>query len=340
MYKHLLVTLDDTGLATEIVSQAVPFAVALGARITFFTAKSDFGSTDQGALQRTVAPDAYADNQDGSARGLLQKAMSAARAKGVECSSLITISDRPYAAILAAAESQQCDLIFMATHGRKGLGALIVGSQTQKVLANSSIPVLVATVESNQKHREEHMAVAIMQDEHRSLAAVVSGLVHLVKVANDSNTALDIPLLQSMLHYIEAFPERLHHPKEDAYLFERLGSRTNEYDAAIEELRAQHVSGGVQLKAMQDALAHYAKQVSPATLAEMTTTVNSFAQSLWEHMNMEENVILPAAQKHLRAEDWVKIYAAFSENGDPRFDTDLEEGFKRLYSRIINLARP
>ncbi len=340
MYKHLLVTLDDTGLATEIVSQAVPFAAALGARITFFTAKADFGATDQGALQRSVAPEVYADNQEGSARGFLQKAMSAARAKGVECSSLVTISNRPYAAILAAAETQQCDLIFMATHGRKGLGALIVGSQTQKVLANSSIPVLVATVESNQKHREEHMAVAIMQDEHRSLAAVVSGLVHLVKQANQSNVALDVPLIKAMLHYIEAFPERLHHPKEDAYLFERLGSRTSEYDAAIEELRAQHVSGGMQLKAMETALEGYARQISPATLAEMTTTVNNFAQSLWEHMNMEENIILPAARKHLRSEDWEKIYEAFSANGDPRFDTDLEDGFKRLYSKIINLARP
>lgn len=339
MYKHLLVPLDNSGLSTEIVSQAVAFAAALGARITFFTARPDFGATDQGALQRSVAPESYSDNLAGDARGLLQKAEAAAKARGVPCASVVRTSDRPAAAIVSEAEAQGCDLIFMGSHGHKGLRAMVVGSQTQKVLANTRLPVLVATVESNQPEREQLTAIAIIQDEHRSLAAVVRGLQHLVDEAVAGRGALDVALLRSMLHYIEAFPERLHHPKEDAYLFRCLSARTGEFDAAIEQLRAQHAGGGALLRNMEVALEGHAAE--PGDLQALVAAVDEFSAAQWEHMNLEENIILPAARQHLTSADWAEICAAFSANGDPRFDVDLDEGFKRLYSKIMNLgARP
>ena len=62
------------------------------------------------------------------------------------------------------------------------------------------------------------------------------------------------------------------------------------------------------------------------------------AQAQWAHMNLEEGTILPAARKHLTEQDWLLIYTAFSVNGDPRFDADLGDGFKSLYSRIMNQA--
>nr|WP_319565057.1 universal stress protein [uncultured Rhodoferax sp.] len=340
MYKHLLVPLDASGLATEIVSQAVSFAAALGARITFFTAQADFGATDQGALQRTVAPDRYSDHLAGEARGILQKAESAAKAAGVDCTSIIRTSDRPAEVILDVARAEACDLIFMASHGRKGLRGLLLGSQTQKVLASTRIPVLVATVESNQSDPYGQMAVAIIQDEHRSLAAVVRGLLYLVEHAVAGKSTLDVPLALQMIHYIDAFPERLHHPKEDAYLFERLAARTSTCDAAIKELRAQHADGGAQVQAMQTAVEHFAAVQGDAgeALAAVASAVNVFAQVQWNHMNLEEQTILPEARKHLTEQDWMLIYTAFSANGDPRFDADLGDGFKSLYSRIMNLA--
>lgn len=339
MYKHLLVPLDGSGLATEIVSQAIPFAAALGARITFFTAQADFAATDLGALLRSVSPGAYADNVAGEARGLLQKAEAAAKTKGVECSSHAVTSDRPYAAILATAEALGCDLIFMASHGHKGVRGLVVGSQTQKVLANTRIPVLVAGIESNRPDREKLAALAIIQDEHRSLAAVVRGMLHLVDEAIQGRSPLDPVLMRSMIHYIDTFPERLHHPKEDAYLFERLSARTAAYDDTIRRLREQHAGDGALVRAMEAALERYTRREwgDPGALAGVATAVNAFAEAQWEHMNLEENTILPAAAEHLGNEDWAAICAAFSDNGDPRFDADLEDGFKRLYSRIMNL---
>lgn len=339
MYKHLLVPLDGSGLATEIVSRVVPFALALGARITFFTARADYAATGQGALQRTVAPSAYADNLAGEARGVLQKAEAAAKARGVPCATLVRNSDRPAAAILAVADELGCDLIFMASHGHKGLRGLVQGSQTQKVLAGTALPVLVATIESNQPDREKLAALAIILDEHRSLAAVVRGLLHLVDEAVAGRTALDVTLARTMIHYIEAFPERLHHPKEEAYLFRLLSARTADFDAAIGQLRAQHAGGDDLIRAMQGAIDRHARDgAAGGSLAAVATAVNAFAEAQWEHMNLEENTILPAARQHLTGEDWTAIHAAFSANGDPRFDADLDDGFKRLYARIANLV--
>ncbi|WP_150430355.1 universal stress protein [Dechloromonas sp. CZR5] len=340
MYKHILVPLDGSGLATEIVSQVVPFAAVLGAKITFFTARADFSATDQGALQRTVAPGAYVDNVAGEARGILQKAEAAAKAKGVPCASVVRTSDRPAAAILAEAEAQGCDLIFMASHGHKGLRALVIGSQTQKVLSNSSIPVLVASVESNQPDRERLTAIGIIQDEHRSLAAVVRGLQHLVGEVASTNKSLDVALVRSMIRYIKAFPERLHHPKEDAYLFRLLSERTPEFNDAIALLKAQHAGGDALIRNMESAVDRCASELGnfPGALAGLVTAVNEFSEAQWEHMNLEENTILPAARSHLKSEDWAEISTAFAANGDPRFDSDLEDGFKQLYSRIMNLS--
>lgn len=342
MYKHLLVPLDGSGLATEIVSQAVAFAATLGARITFFTAQADFSSTDQGALQRSVAPEAFADNLAGEARGILQKAEAAAKAKGVPCSLIARVSDRPAVAIVAEAKAQGCDLIFMASHGHKGLRALVLGSQTQKVLASAGMPVLLATVESQQPDREKLTAIAIIQDEHRSLAAVVRALEAQVEAAVAGQGALDEPLLRAMLRYIEAFPEKLHHPKEDAYLFRSLALRTHQFDAAISQLRAEHAGGDALLQAMHAAIDQWLAAgddgARKTALLALSTAVGRFAEAQWAHMNLEENTILPAAREHLTGDDWREICAAFAANGDPRFDTDLDDDFKRLYARIINLV--
>ncbi|HQR59235.1 MAG TPA: universal stress protein UspA, partial [Azonexus sp.] len=66
--------------------------------------------------------------------------------------------------------------------------------------------------------------------------------------------------------------------------------------------------------------------------------VSRYAQSIWEHMGREEGVILPLAQRHLTEEDWIEINEAFQMNRDPRFGGDTDAEFKRLFSRIVNLA--
>src|SRR4030095_6909037 len=96
-----------------------------------------------------MPPAAFNEHRAGEARGILAKAEAVARAAGVPFDSTVTVSDRPHEAILAAAESRGCDLIFIASHGRRGVKGLMLGSQTQRVLQQTTIPVLVSAVESN-----------------------------------------------------------------------------------------------------------------------------------------------------------------------------------------------
>jgi hemerythrin-like domain-containing protein len=246
-------------------------------------------------------------------------------------------SDRPHEAILGVAEVRGCDLIFIASHGRKGIKGLMLGSETQKVLQHTTIPVLVAAVESNLPRSELRAPLAIIGDEHRSLAAVIHGLEYLVREARDQGTPPSFPLLHAMLHYIKAFSEGLHHPKEDAYLFRKLRARTKDVDDVLDELQRQHVEGHELVDELERSVVAY--EADPKTgLAGFDAAVEGYATSQMRHMALETKVVIPAARKHLTDEDWSEIGAAFAGNADPRFSVDNDEEFKQLFARIINLA--
>jgi nucleotide-binding universal stress UspA family protein/hemerythrin-like domain-containing protein len=337
MYRHLMVPLDDSPLSVDTVARAVELARALGAKVTFFHARADYGASSVGALERVMSPSAFNDNLAGDTRALLAKAEVVAREAGVAYDSLAVMSDRPHEAILDAAEARGCDLIFMASHGRRGVKNLMLGSQTQKVLQHTTIPVLVSAVESNVVAPAYVAPAAIIRDEHRSLAAVIHGLEYLIRDARDAKKPPQVPLLQAMLYYINAFPEKLHHPKEDAYLFRKLRQRTPEFNDTLDELERQHAAGHELVAELEASLAGY--DADPAGgLPRFAAAVERFASAQWQHMNLETKVIMPAAQKHLTDDDWAEIAQAFAENGDPRFSVDADEEFRQLFARILNLA--
>ncbi len=337
MYRHLLVPIDDSMLSVEAVRQAVEFAGVLGARVTFFHAKADYGGTSMGALERVMSPSAFNEQIAGEARALLAKAEAVARGAGVAYDSLAVTSDRPYAAILDSAEARGCDLIFMASHGQRGIKGLFLGSQTQRVLQHTTVPVLVAVVAANVTAPEHAVPVATIREEHRSLAAVIYGLEYLVRDTREKSAAPQFPLLRSMLYYIKNFPEALHHPKEDAYLFRKLRLRTSEFNDTLDELERQHVAGRERVAEMDEALGRY--EADPAGGFEaFAAAVQRFADLEWPHMMLETKVIIPAAIKYLQPEDWAEIARAFAENGDPRFSVDADEEYRQLFARILNLA--
>jgi nucleotide-binding universal stress UspA family protein/hemerythrin-like domain-containing protein len=332
-----MVPLDDSPLSVESVRHAVELARALGAKVTFFHAKADYSGTSIGALERVIAPAAFNENVAGEARAILAKAEVVAREAAVAYDSLIATSDRPHEAILDAAETRGCDLIFMASHGRRGVKGLMLGSQTQKVLQHTTIPVLVSAVESNIAAPAYLAAATIIRDEHRSLAAVIHGLEYLIREARAKKAAPQFPLLRAMIHYIKAFPEALHHPKEEAYLFRKLRSRTNDYNDTLDELERQHDAGHALVGSLEAGLDAY--EADPVGgFAVFGEAVEQFAAAQWRHMNLENKVIMPAAQRHLTADDWAEIDAAFAGNADPRFSIDNDEEFRQLFARILNLA--
>jgi nucleotide-binding universal stress UspA family protein/hemerythrin-like domain-containing protein len=337
MYRHLMVPLDDSSLSVDTVRQAVEFARALGAKVTFFHAQADYGASSIGALERVVSPEIFNEQVAGEARAILAKAEVVARVAGVPYDSAVMTSDRPHEAILGAAEARGCDLIFIASHGRKGIKGLMLGSETQKVLLHTTIPVLVAAVESNLPRSELLAPLTIIAEEHRSLAAVIHGLEYLVRQARDQATPPSFPLLHAMLHYIKSFPETLHHPKEDAYLFRKLRARTRDLDDVLDNLQRQHGEGHEFVDELERSIVAY--EADPkAGFPRFAAAVERYATSQMEHMALESKVVIPAARKHLTDEDWSEIGAAFAGNADPRFSVDNDEEFRQLFARIINLA--
>lgn len=182
-------------------------------------------------------------------------------------------------------------------------------------------------------------ALAVIHDEHRSLAAVIHGLRYLVREMCERNAKPDFKLLWAMIFYLDEFPEKLHHPKEDAYLFTRLRQRTDEADQIVAELERQHQGSAKGVRDLELALGHLEAGM-PGGLDRFSSAVDKFAEETLKHMAFEESTLIPLARKHLTGEDWVEIGAAFSENGDPRFDAEADHDCRDLFSRIVNLAPP
>ncbi len=149
MFRHLLVPTDGSDLSDGTIRRAVSFAREAGASITFLHVLANLSLPPQGSLYGdpvlldpavvehfSQAERAYADELLGRARALAEEA-------GVPCDT--AVGDHPvvYEAIIDAATRHGCDLIFMASHGRRGLAGLLLGSETQRVLTHSELPVLV-----------------------------------------------------------------------------------------------------------------------------------------------------------------------------------------------------
>ena len=337
MYRHLLVPLDGSLLSVETVRNAVSLARTLSAKVTFLHAQEDYAASSVAALQRVIAPAAFNEGIAGEARAILSKAEVVAREANVPYESVAVTSNRPYEAILEAAEARGCDLIFIASHGRRGIKGLMLGSQTQKVLTHTTIPVLVSAVESNDPHGEMVAPLAIIGDEHRSLAAVVQGLEFIVRDARATGRPPSFPLLRAMVYYIRNFPEKLHHPKEDTYLFRLLRERTSEVDDTLDELQRQHAQGEALVDALEQSVDRY-EAGEAGSFEAFAAAAARFADEQMRHMRLELKVVLPAARRHLTPEDWTEIGRAFADNGDPRFSVDNDEEFRQLFARILNLT--
>lgn len=182
-------------------------------------------------------------------------------------------------------------------------------------------------------------ALAILQDEHRSLGAVLHGLRYLVGEMRDKGAEPDFKLMWSMIYYMDAFSQRLHDPREEAYLFAKLQERTHEADQLVGDLKAQHADSVAHLRQLELMLGQLEAGI-PGTLETFAASVEEMVEDARLHMQLEEKTVIPLAKKYLTAEDWVDIAAAFGEHGDPRFGPKPEHEFRDLFTRIVNLAPP
>jgi nucleotide-binding universal stress UspA family protein len=143
MYKHILIPTDGSELATKAVTHGIALAKAIRARITAVTVTMPFHffATDPEIV--TDTPESYAKHAKERANRILNAVTQAARAVDVAYNAVHIEHEHPYQAIIGTAKSSNCDLIVMASHGRHGVSAIVLGSETVKVLTHSKVPVLV-----------------------------------------------------------------------------------------------------------------------------------------------------------------------------------------------------
>ncbi len=334
MQKHLLVPIDGSPLASLNVEQAVALARDNGARITFLHVRADFGRTGEGALLAAMDPAGYARATAGSSNAWLARAAAAAQAARVPCSVDSRVGDRPHEAIHAAALEHGCDLIVMASHGRAGLRARFAQSVTARLLEVATLPVLVTRVEVNAPLTPEQRALAVIRDEHRSLAAVIHAMQDALA---EQAPPVDFRMMRAAVFYLREFPERLHHRREEETLFHLLRQRAVASQALIVELERQHWESSAAFARLEAALASF-EAAGPTGRAAFADELERYAQQQWTHMGQEEAQILPMASEHLTEADWLAIAGAFESHHDPRFDTQTESGFASVFKRLMDLA--
>lgn len=179
-------------------------------------------------------------------------------------------------------------------------------------------------------------AVSILKSEHRSISAVLHGLKELARMAQDATVRPRFQVLRSMLRYIDEYPERLHHPKEDEHLFARVAARAPQARKLIDELKKEHEQGAGLIRELERTLLFF-EEGWPAGGREFQQAVDAFADFHWQHMRKEELELLPIAERVLTAGDWRAIERAFATNLDPIAELQ-ERDYERLFSRIANLA--
>jgi len=148
MYKNILVPTDGTKLSGKAVAEAIKLAMTCRARITVMHVISDFkkAMSETYAVPAAMAAPVQKKFQEEAAlrsKKILDSACAEANVAAITCTGVSVVSDSPYDAIIKQAAKSKCDLIVMASHGRKGLQGFLLGSETTKVLCHSKIPVLV-----------------------------------------------------------------------------------------------------------------------------------------------------------------------------------------------------
>jgi nucleotide-binding universal stress UspA family protein len=142
MYRSILIPTDGTEITAKAVASGIALAKALGAQLSTITVKEPFPYSAISEMQ-PIPPQEFYDAQERIALVRVKEVVTAADKAGLACQAFTVEATHPWEAIVDHAKTQGCDLIVMASHGRRGVSALLLGSETTRVLVHSDVPVLV-----------------------------------------------------------------------------------------------------------------------------------------------------------------------------------------------------
>lgn len=176
-------------------------------------------------------------------------------------------------------------------------------------------------------------AIALIRSEHRSIAAVLRGLLDVVAAIESRQVEPDFRLIDAMVYYIEAMPESLHHPKEDEFIYRALESRAAHVRNQLDEIHAEHEQGNALGRELLTRLLAW-HVLGPPAFDAFASSVRVYAELQWGHMSKEEEFLLPLAERLLQPDDWKAIEAAFDANDESRLEPERRRVFRELF-RIL-----
>ncbi|NLF54133.1 MAG: hemerythrin domain-containing protein [Thauera phenolivorans] len=185
-------------------------------------------------------------------------------------------------------------------------------------------------------------AMRTLLDEHQSLAAIIHAIRHMIGEIRAGRLTPDFKLFEAMVHYLDAYPEKRHHPKEDRYLFEPLKARTSEGAEVLARLEREHAEADARIKTLEQALDRYVGG-APDGFETFAQAFDAYAEFYRNHMLTEEREVLPLLIAHFTEEDWARADAGIRAEMDPMGGTrpgGKEEDFARIFSKLVAAAPP
>jgi len=163
-------------------------------------------------------------------------------------------------------------------------------------------------------------------------------MLYLLRAKRELGRNVDACIFRAMLYYLDVFPGRMHHPKEEAILFEALRCRSRAIDSVLDELTREHETLEREVGHLEQALLRY-EEGGDVEFNAFATHAARYANEYLEHLYREEDLVLPYALEVLSAEDWDEIDATLTENQDPLQGADTAD-YKKLFARIVALSPP
>ncbi|MBS0372785.1 MAG: hemerythrin domain-containing protein [Proteobacteria bacterium] len=186
----------------------------------------------------------------------------------------------------------------------------------------------------------------VIRDEHASLAAMLQSLAMMVRMGPGEDRAAYFEVVRAMLFYIDEIPEKQHHPIESSLLFPRVVARVPEVGDVVARLDREHARGEETVRRLQHELLAW-ELLGDERRAVFEASVGIYLRFYEDHMRLEEEIVLPAAERSLSEADWAEMDQAFAANHDPLGRllagtgvSGLDPLYQQLFSRIIRLAPP
>jgi len=179
-------------------------------------------------------------------------------------------------------------------------------------------------------------ALRIISDEHQALAGILHAIRFMLRKVSAGQLEPDRKLFQAMVHYLDAYAEKRHHPKEDL-LFKYLEKRTAEGNDALARLAEQHASAPQRIDALSQSLQVFVEDAT--RFKDFSKAFDTYADFYRDHMMLEEEVVMPLVRQHLTAEDKAMVDHEFRAEMEANSGKDgKSEDFAALFSRLVECA--